>query len=103
MSTLEVCHPSSVCWHHNGIQSAHKIMHCGYYWPTIYQYSHDFAMFCDGCKKQGGILKLQELTMNPILVIELFDVWGLEIMGPFVISYRMKYILVVVDYLSKLM
>lgn len=41
--------------------------------------------------------------MNPILVIELFDVWGLEIMGPFVISYRMKYILVVVDYLSKLM
>lgn len=58
MSTLEVCHPSSVCWHHNGIQSAHKIMHCGYYWPTIYQYSHDFAMFCDGCKKQGGILKL---------------------------------------------
>jgi len=39
--------------------------------------------------------------MNPILVIELFDVWGIDFMGPFVSSYGMKYILVAVDYVSK--
>ncbi len=39
--------------------------------------------------------------MNPILVIELFDVWGIDFMGPFVSSHGMKYILVAVDYVSK--
>lgn len=38
---------------------------------------------------------------NPILVIELFDVWGIDFMGPSVSSDRMKYILVAVDYMSK--
>ena len=45
--------------------------------------------------------KKQELPLNPILVIELFDVWGIDFMGPFVISHGMKYILVAVDYVSK--
>ena len=39
--------------------------------------------------------------MNPILVIELFDVWGIDFMGPFVSSHGIKYILVAVDYVSK--
>ena len=34
-------------------------------------------------------------------MIELFDVWGIDFMGPFVSSHGMKYILVVVDYVSK--
>ena len=43
----------------------------------------------------------QVLTLNPILVIELFDVWGIDFMGPFMSSHGMKYILVAVDYVSK--
>ena len=39
--------------------------------------------------------------MNPILVIEIFDVWGIDFMGEFVSSNWMKYILVAVDYVSK--
>ena len=33
-------------------------------------------------------------------MIELFDVWGIDFMGPFVSSHEMKYILVAVDYVS---
>ena len=44
---------------------------------------------------------MQELTLNPILVIELFDFLGIDFMGPFVSSHGMKYILVAVDYVSK--
>lgn len=36
-----------------------------------------------------------------ILKIELFDVWGLDFMGLFPSSYSNKYILVVMDYISK--
>ena len=45
--------------------------------------------------------KRARAPLNPILVIELFDVWGIDFMGPFVSSHGMKYILVAVDYVSK--
>jgi hypothetical protein len=34
-------------------------------------------------------------------VVELFDVWGIDFMGPFPNSYENLYILVGVDYVSK--
>jgi hypothetical protein len=40
-----------------------------------------------------------ELTNN--LQIELFDVWGIDYMGPFSKSKNYEYILVAVDYVSK--
>jgi hypothetical protein len=39
------------------------------------------------------------LTTN--LQIELFDIWGIDYMGPFPKSGKFKYILVAVDYVSK--
>ena len=39
--------------------------------------------------------------MKRILEVELFDVWGIDFMGPFPSSYNNKYILLVVDYVSK--
>ena len=33
--------------------------------------------------------------------VEIFDVWGIDFMGPFSSSYGNKYILVAVDYVSK--
>ncbi|XP_069155698.1 uncharacterized protein [Solanum lycopersicum] len=46
----------------------------------------------DRCKRDGGISRKQEFPINPILVIELFDVWGIDFMGPFLSSHGMKYI-----------
>ena len=92
---------SPVGRHHSGIRTTHKILQCGYYWPTLHQDAHGFAKACDRCQRDGGISRKQELPLNPILVIELFDVWGIDFMGPFVSSHGMKYILVAVDYVSK--
>nr|GEV08649.1 DNA-directed DNA polymerase [Tanacetum cinerariifolium] len=47
------------------------------------------------------ILKRDEMPQNAIQVCEIFDVWGIDLMGPFPSSRGNKYILVVVDYLSK--
>nr|GFA24636.1 reverse transcriptase domain-containing protein [Tanacetum cinerariifolium] len=41
------------------------------------------------------------LTQNFIQICEIFDVWGIDFMGPFSSSKGNKYILVAVDYLSK--
>jgi hypothetical protein len=41
------------------------------------------------------------VPLNPILVVELFDVWGITFMGLFPNSYGYLYILMDVDYVSK--
>ncbi|CAL8988253.1 unnamed protein product, partial [Prunus brigantina] len=41
------------------------------------------------------------MPLNNILVVELFDVWGIDFMGPFPSSFGYIYILVAVDYVSK--
>ncbi|GKC40730.1 reverse transcriptase domain-containing protein [Tanacetum coccineum] len=51
--------------------------------------------------KQGKISHRDEMPQNAIEVCEIFDVWGIEFMGPFPSSRGNKYILVAVDYLSK--
>ncbi|GJS56511.1 reverse transcriptase domain-containing protein [Tanacetum coccineum] len=49
----------------------------------------------------GKISQRDEMPQNSIQVCEIFDVWGIDFMGPFPSSRGNKYILVVVDYLSK--
>ena len=101
LSVLKAYHSSHVGGYHNVIRTAHKIFQCGYYCPTIHQNTHEFAKACDRCQRHGGVSRRQELPLNRILVIELFDIWGIEFMGPFVSSHGIKYILVVDDYVSK--
>ena len=42
------------------------------------------------------------MPLNPILVVDLFDVWGIDFMGPFLVSFGYIYIMVGVDYVSNL-
>ncbi|GJX99138.1 reverse transcriptase domain-containing protein [Tanacetum coccineum] len=44
---------------------------------------------------------MSRMTKNSIQVCEIFNVWGIDFMGPFPSSRGNKYILVAVDYLSK--
>ncbi|GJW00612.1 reverse transcriptase domain-containing protein [Tanacetum coccineum] len=73
----------------------------GFYWPTIYKDAHDFVTRCDICQRQGKITQRDEMPQNSIQVCEIFDIWGIDFMGPFPSSRGNKYILVAVDYLSK--
>ncbi|KAJ9552846.1 hypothetical protein OSB04_016891 [Centaurea solstitialis] len=47
------------------------------------------------------ILRRNEMPLNGILKVELFDVWGIDFMGPFPSSNHCQYILVAVHYVSK--
>nr|GEX05363.1 hypothetical protein [Tanacetum cinerariifolium] len=48
-----------------------------------------------------GCLTLDEMPQNSIQVCDIFDVWGIDFIGPFPSSRGNKYILMAVDYLSK--
>nr|GEX72112.1 reverse transcriptase domain-containing protein [Tanacetum cinerariifolium] len=61
----------------------------------------DLVKNCDICQRQGKISQKDEMPQNSIQVCEIFDVWGIDFMGPFSPSRGNKYILIAVDYLSK--
>ena len=42
-----------------------------------------------------------EMPLQGILMVQIFDVWGIDFMGPFPLSFGNQYILLVVDYVSK--
>nr|GEX75084.1 reverse transcriptase domain-containing protein [Tanacetum cinerariifolium] len=65
--------------------TAKKVFDSGFYWPTSLR----------------KISQRDEMRQNAIQVCEIFDVWGIDFMGPFPSSRGNKYILVAVDYLSK--
>ncbi|KAM2074748.1 hypothetical protein ACFX1T_037718 [Malus domestica] len=41
------------------------------------------------------------MPQTPIFNVEIFDVWGMDFMGPFLPSYGLTYIFLAVDYVSK--
>ena len=49
----------------------------------------------------GNMSKRHEMPLQGILVVQLFDVWGIYFMGPFPTSFGNIYILIAVDYVSK--
>ncbi|XP_042028736.1 uncharacterized protein LOC121775758 [Salvia splendens] len=79
-----------------------------FYWDDPYLWkwgqikeAYEFCKKCPRCQLTGGISTRDEMPQNPIIVCEIFDVWGMDFMGPFPKSEGNLYILVAVDYVSK--
>ncbi|CAN6570886.1 unnamed protein product [Malus baccata var. baccata] len=98
---LTFCH-TYACGGHFGTQrTALKVLECGFYWPTIFRDARTFCMSCDRCQRTGNIGLKQQMSQTPIFSVEIFDVWGIDFMGPFPSSQGFLYILLAVDYVSK--
>ena len=98
---LQMCHNSPSGGHYSGTKTAHKVLQCGFYWPSIFKDSHYFYMHCLDCQKLSNITRRDMMPLQPILSLEPFDVWGIDFMGPFPTSNGYEYILVAVDYFTK--
>ncbi|GJS82786.1 reverse transcriptase domain-containing protein [Tanacetum coccineum] len=100
-TSSKVCHHGTTGGHHGANLTAKKVFDAGFFWPTIYKDAHELVKNCDSCQRQGKISQRDEMPQNSIQVCEIFNVWGIDFMGPFPSSRGNKYILVAVDYLSK--
>ena len=74
-----------------------KVLQSGFYWPTLFKDAHQFVSTCDKCQRMGSISKRDEPPLQTILEVELFDIWGMDFMGPFPSSFSNLYILLAVD------
>nr|GEW10905.1 reverse transcriptase domain-containing protein [Tanacetum cinerariifolium] len=98
---LKACHNGPTRGHHGLNYIAKKVFDSDFYWPIIYHDAHDLVKSCDACQRQRKISQRDEMPQNAIQVCEIFDVWGIDFIGPFSSSRGNKYILVAVDYFSK--
>ena len=94
-------HASPYGGHFSGERTAHKILQSGFYWPTIFKDCTEWVKLCDRCQKIGNISSINEMPLRGILVVQIFDVWGIDFIGPFLPSFGNLYILLAVDYVSK--
>nr|GEX10958.1 reverse transcriptase domain-containing protein [Tanacetum cinerariifolium] len=98
---LTACHNGPNGGHYGANYTAKKVFDSGFYWPTIYKDAFELLKNCDSCQRQGKISQKDEMPQNSIQVCEIFDVWDIYFMGPFLNSKGNKYILVAVDYFLK--
>jgi hypothetical protein len=98
---LDACHYGPTGGHYGPSVTGKKVFDAGFYWPTIFKEAQTLVETCDICQRQGNITKRDEMPQQSIQVCEVFDIWGIDFMGPFPQSNKHQYILVAVDYVSK--
>nr|GEZ76283.1 reverse transcriptase domain-containing protein [Tanacetum cinerariifolium] len=98
---LNACHSGPTGGHYGASYTAKKVFDSCFYWPSIYKDAFELVKHCDSCQRQGKVSQKDEMPQMFIQICEIFDVWGIDFMGPFPSSTGNKYILVAVDYLSK--
>ncbi|CAA7040003.1 unnamed protein product [Microthlaspi erraticum] len=80
---LEHCHGSAYGGHFATFKTATKVLQSGFMVAYLFKDAASYIAKCDPCQRKGGITKRDEMPLNPILEVEIFDVWGIDFMGPF--------------------
>nr|GEU48173.1 reverse transcriptase [Tanacetum cinerariifolium] len=98
---LRQCHSGPSGGHHGIATTIRKVFEAGFYWSLIFLDARKLVQACDACQRAGNILARDETPQKYIQVCEIFDVCGIDFMGPFPSSNENKYVLVAIDYVSK--
>nr|GFC17635.1 reverse transcriptase domain-containing protein [Tanacetum cinerariifolium] len=91
---LNACHSGPIGGHYGANYTAKKffdsasyttkkVFDSGFYWPSIYKDAFELVKRCDSCQCQGKVSQRDEMPHNFIQICEIFDVWGIDFMGPF--------------------
>ncbi|CAM8917024.1 unnamed protein product [Rhodiola kirilowii] len=100
-SVISFCHEFACGGHFGPRRTARKILDSGFFWPSIFRDAYEKCQKCDRCQRVGNVSARNEMPQVPIMVNDVFDIWGIDFMRPFPVSCGYTYILVAVDYVSK--
>ena len=98
---LEFCHDRPGGGHYASDTTAQKVLESGFFWPTLFKDAHSYCQACLNCQASVNLNDRDKMPLQPSLEVDVFDLWGIDFMGPFVNSCGFVYILMAVDYVSK--
>lgn len=77
-----------------------KVLQCEFYWPNFSKILTRSTNIVIIINSRAELLR-NMIPLQSILVIESFDIWGIDFMGPFLNFIENIYILMAIDYKSK--
>eukprot|EP00253_Pinus_taeda_P013909 PITA_13909 len=99
---LKACHDGPFRGHFVDKRTTHKILKMGYYWPSLFKDAKKYVQTYDSCQRMGKPNHRDEMLLNPQVILEPFERWALDFIGPNnPPSSQRVYILVCIDYMTK--
>jgi hypothetical protein len=77
-NVISFCHDQACRCHFSAKKTTAKILQCRFYWLTIFHDDHTYCVSCERCQKLRSISWQNMTPLNPILFVEIFDVWGID-------------------------
>ena len=74
-SILHYCLTREAGGHFGATKTTTKVLQSGFYWPTLFKDAYTYVKAYDACQKMGNISRRNEMPLNNILEVELFDMW----------------------------
>ncbi|KAL8097217.1 hypothetical protein AgCh_030366 [Apium graveolens] len=68
------CHTTAYGGHYGEEKTAARILQAGFFWSTLFKDVHQFVLRCDRCQRVENIFKRDEMPLNVLLEVEIFDV-----------------------------
>jgi hypothetical protein len=83
---LRKCHTSEYGGHYGHFRTQSKVWASRFYWPEMHEDAKRYVATFPGCQRSGNISQRNAMPLNYNLHVDLFDVCGIDFMGPFVNS-----------------
>ncbi|WKA01467.1 hypothetical protein VitviT2T_019748 [Vitis vinifera] len=71
---LSHCHESACGGHFASQKIAMKVLQSGLSWPSLFKDAHTMCRRWDRCQRLRKLTRRNQMPMNPILIVDLFDV-----------------------------
>ena len=65
---LSHCYDSACGGHFASQKTTMKVLHLGFYWPSLFKNAYTMCKQCDKCQRLGKISRRHMMPLNPILV-----------------------------------
>jgi hypothetical protein len=96
------CHDQPCVENYAAKRTTYNILQVEYYWPTLHIDVQQYTSHCDECQRMRKLTKRNEMPLQPQVLVEPFDKWGMEFISlidpP---SGKKRHILVCTDYMTK--
>jgi len=81
---------------------ATKVLHVGYYWPTVREDWNECVKSCKKCQEFGNLNHIPSQDLQGIVSPWPFAKWGMDILGQFPLGRgQTKFLVVAIDYFTK--